>query len=104
MVDHCRSILGGRAYSSLEAFPRAFEDLRALDLWEGTTDLLRMAVAMEGIIAFAADKEAEIRWMRNPLTFPIKYEFFFFSNSSNNDYPTNIASMHFVMGCPNARC
>ena len=51
---------------------QVFEDLRGLELWEGNTDLLRMAIGLEGSIHTAKGAQEEFRKWRNPFTYPVR--------------------------------
>jgi acyl-CoA dehydrogenase family protein 9 len=70
VVHGCASLFGGRAYLKDHPAARLKRDMEALELWEGTTDMVHVAMSQIACHHVIKKKIEHDKSFRNPLTIP----------------------------------
>lgn len=66
-------IIGQRLYDNGEPFAQISQDLLGMNLWEGTTDMTKILIGLEGVIYSGMIMADDVRLFRNPFTDPLSF-------------------------------
>ncbi|PNI37076.1 ACADVL isoform 13, partial [Pan troglodytes] len=66
VTDECIQIMGGMGFMKEPGVERVLRDLRVFRIFEGTNDILRLFVALQGCMAGRAGQRPESQWTCPP--------------------------------------
>ena len=69
VLDDAMSILGAQSYNTDLPFHQLAQDLRSIELWEGTTDIVKLQIGIEAMMHVQGENAEKFMRRRNPFIF-----------------------------------